>query len=68
MLAEVVIPSPAKPIGSKEMYKSEHKVRRDPERGWPGSLARPEQRLYPLETARQMLRRILYVRTVLRIQ
>src|SRR5258705_4383382 len=25
---------------------------------WPGSLARPEQRLYPLETARQMPRRI----------
>ena len=39
-----------------------------PGEGWPGSLARPEQRLYPLETARQMLRRILYARTVLRIQ
>ena len=36
MLAEVVILSPAKPIGSKEMSKSEHKVRRDPERISPG--------------------------------
>ena len=33
MLPEVVIPSPAKPIRSKEMYKSEHK---DPGEGSPG--------------------------------